>query len=89
MRRTHIKRSSPRRTGRAHVFTVVVEQDEDGLFVASCPALQGCYTQAKTYEGVMKNIRDAIQLSLDMRAESGEPLPQDLGAEKVVVMAAA
>jgi predicted RNase H-like HicB family nuclease len=71
------------------VFTVVVEQDEDGLFVASCPALQGCYTQGKTYEGAMKNIRDAIRLTLRMMKESGDPLPQDLGAEKVVIMVAA
>jgi predicted RNase H-like HicB family nuclease len=64
---------------------VVVEQDEDGLFVASCPVLQGCHTQARTYEGVMKNIRDAIRLTLDMMKESGDPLPQDLGAERIVM----
>lgn len=70
---------------RAHVFTVVMEQDEDGLFVASCPSLQGCSTQAKTYEGAIKNIRDAIQLTMEMMKKSGEPLPQDLGAERIVM----
>ncbi len=40
-------------------FTVVVEQDEDGLYVASVPLLQGCHTQGETYEEALANIKDA------------------------------
>ena len=51
---------------------IVIEHDEDG-FVASCPALQGCYTQGATYEEVLTNIKDAIRLCVDdERAEHGE-----------------
>lgn len=43
---------------------IVIEQDEDGYF-ASCPGLQGCYSQGETYEETMINIRDAIRLNLE------------------------
>ncbi len=56
-------------------FTVVVEQDEDGLYVASVPLLQGCYTQGETYEEALENIRDAIKLHIEARRASGEPVP--------------
>lgn len=45
-------------------FKVLIEQDEDGLYVASVPELAGCYTQAKTLEIVRKRIREAIKLVL-------------------------
>ena len=56
-------------------FSVVVEKDKDG-FYAFCPELQGCYTQGETYEEVIKNIRDAIQLHVEDRSASGEEIPQ-------------
>jgi len=45
-------------------FRVVIEQDEDGLYVASVPDLSGCYTQGKTLEEARKRIREAIELVL-------------------------
>jgi predicted RNase H-like HicB family nuclease len=48
------------------LFPVLIEQDEDGYF-ASCPKLQGCYTQGNTYEEALKNIQDAICLHLEDR----------------------
>ena len=53
-------------------FSVVVETDEDGVYIASCPALKGCYTQGDTYEEAMENIRDAIRLHIDARQAIGE-----------------
>ena len=47
-------------------FKVVIEQDEDGYFVASVPALPGCYTQAKTLGDLKKRIREAILLCLEV-----------------------
>ena len=55
-------------------FTVVVEQDEDGLYIASVPLLQGCYTQGETYEETLENIKDAIRLHIEARQALGEPL---------------
>lgn len=71
----------------AYKYTVVVEQDEDGLFIATCPALQGCYTQGRTYKEAMKNIRDAIKLHLEARKKVGEFLPHEVGVEKILVTA--
>ncbi len=56
-------------------FSVVVEKDRDGYF-ASCPELQGCYTQGDSYEEVMENIKDAIKLHVEDRIESGEDIQQ-------------
>lgn len=47
-------------------FKVLIEQDEDGMFVASVPALPGCHTQGKTYEEVIGNIKEAIELCLEV-----------------------
>ncbi|PZO35417.1 MAG: type II toxin-antitoxin system HicB family antitoxin [Pseudanabaena frigida] len=50
---------------------VIIEKDEDGYF-ASCPSLQGCYTQGDTYEEILENIKDAISLHIKDRLLSGE-----------------
>lgn len=47
-------------------FKVIIEQDEDGYFVASVPALPGCYTQAKTLKELRKRIKEAIELCLEV-----------------------
>ncbi len=54
---------------------VVIEMDEEGYF-ASCPVLQGCYTQGETYEEVLQNIRDAIHLHLEDRIANDEEIPE-------------
>jgi len=48
-------------------FTVVIEQDEDGYYVASVPALHSCYTQARTLEQLAPRIREVIALCLAMQ----------------------
>lgn len=47
-------------------FKVIIEQDEDGFFIASIPALPGCFTQAKTLPELKKRIREAILLCLEV-----------------------
>lgn len=56
-------------------FSVIVEKDKDGYF-ASCPELQGCYTQGTSYEETMENVKDAIALHVADRIEAGEEIPQ-------------
>ena len=68
-------------------FTVVIEHDEDGVYVASVPALQGCYTQGDTYEEALENVKDAIRLHLEARKELGEPVPIEVAIEEVQVRA--
>ncbi len=54
-------------------FTVVIERDEEGYYVATVPGLRGCHTQAKNLDTLMKRAREAIELCLaDER--SGGPL---------------
>ena len=50
-------------------FTVLIEQDEDNIYVAKVPDIQGCYTQGKTVEQAMERIREAIQACLEGDAE--------------------
>jgi len=47
-----------------HTFTVVIERDEEGYYVATVPALRGCHTQAKTLDRLMKRVREAVQVCL-------------------------
>ncbi len=44
---------------------IVVERGEDGFYVVECPVLQGCYTQGKTLDEALKNIREVIALILE------------------------
>ncbi len=55
-------------------FVVTVERDEDGVFVAECPAIPGCVSQGVTEGDALKNIEDAIRECLEVRAEKGMPL---------------
>ncbi len=68
-------------------FTVVVERDEDGLYIASVPLLQGCYTQGETYEDALENVKDAIRLHIEARKELGEPVPIEVAIDEVRIIA--
>ena len=48
-------------------FRVIIEQDEDGVFVATVPELKGCHTQAKTLDALMERTKEAIALYLDFQ----------------------
>jgi len=68
-------------------FTVVVEQDEDGVYIATCPVLQGCYSQGNTYEEELDNLKDVIHLYVEARRDVGEPVPIEVAIEKVEISA--
>ncbi len=53
---------------------VTLYVDDDGWFVVSCPTIPGCASQGRTEEEALANIRDAIQLCLEVRKEEGLPL---------------
>jgi predicted RNase H-like HicB family nuclease len=55
-------------------FLVTVDRDEDGVWVAECPSIPGCVSQGETREEAAENIREAIALCLEVRAERGLPL---------------
>lgn len=69
-------------------FDVIIERDEDGWFIADVPALPGCHTQGKTKVAVLKNIKEAIALYLEVLAEDKRwPKSGFVGIEKVAVHA--
>lgn len=55
-------------------FTVVIERDEDGWYVASVPVIPGCHTQAKTLDALMKRAREVIELCLEDEGSEPESL---------------
>lgn len=55
-------------------FTVTIDRDETGAWVAECPSIPGCVSQGKTKAEAVKNVREAIALCLEVRAERGLPL---------------
>jgi len=50
-------------------FNVIIERDSEGYYVASVPELRGCHTQAKSLDALMKRIREAIELCLEVEGE--------------------
>ena len=65
-------------------FTVLIEQDEDGYYVAHVPALKSCYTQARTLEALAPRIREVIKLCL---AEQDAPRLKFVALQQVEVPA--
>ena len=55
----------------SYKFRVIIEQDEDGMLVATVPELKGCHTQAKTLDTLIKRTKEAIELYLDYQKDTG------------------
>lgn len=66
-------------------FRVVIEQDEDGKFVAHCPALAGCWSQGDTREQAKRNIADAIEGYLVSLKKHGDPIPPSITEDVIEV----
>jgi predicted RNase H-like HicB family nuclease len=69
-------------------FPVIVEKDEDGFYAVECPVLRGCYTQGKTLDEALKNIREVIELCLEEKenrifAKNYQPI--EIGLHMVAV----
>jgi predicted RNase H-like HicB family nuclease len=60
--------------GAAMRFVITIEQDEDGMFIAECPAIPGCISQGRTEKEALENINDAIRQCLEVRGKRGMPL---------------
>ncbi len=58
----------------SHRFLVLIEQDEDGIYVATVPSLRGCHTQATTLEELIPRTREAIELCLESEAFDESPM---------------
>ena len=66
-------------------FPTVIYQDEDKVWIVECPAIPGCVSQGRTREEAMENIKQAIALCLEVRAERGMPLTFETAQVEVPV----
>jgi len=66
-------------------LTVIIERDEDGYLIATVPELKGCHTQAKSFDTLMKRIKEAAQLCLEVQGETGNAELEFVGVQKIAV----
>jgi len=66
-------------------YRVLLEQDEDGVFLAECPALPGCVSQGISREEALANIEDAIRGYLESLKKHDEPIPPSIWEETVEI----
>jgi predicted RNase H-like HicB family nuclease len=82
------KNNRPRQSS-TYNLQILVEIDEDGKYVASCPALQGCYSQGGTFEEALANIRDVAEMCLEELREEEKEIdvryPEIVGLKQIEV----
>ena len=66
-------------------YRILIEQDEDGIFVAECPSLPGCVSQSGSRKEALENIQDAIKGYLESLKKHNEPIPPSIEEEIVEV----
>jgi len=66
-------------------YRVIIEQDEDGMFIVECPGLPGCISRGKTRSEALENIKDAIAGYLASLRKHDEPIPPPIEEEVVEV----
>ena len=66
-------------------FRILVEQDEDGAFVATVPTLPGCVSQGTTRQEALANVREAIEGYLESLRDRGDPIPPSIHEEVIDV----
>jgi predicted RNase H-like HicB family nuclease len=67
------------------IFTVTIDRDEDGVWVAECPAIPGCVSQGSTKAEALENVKEAIAGCLEVRAARGLPLTIETSQVEVTV----
>ena len=67
-------------------YRILIEQDEDGVFVVECPSLPGCISQGKTRKEAIKNIQEAIKGYLESLKKHNEPIPPPIKEEIVEIL---
>ena len=65
-------------------FSVVIERDAEGFYVASVPELPGCHTQARSLDKLLTRIKEAIELCLEVE-DSGLTPPEFIGIQRIAV----
>lgn len=66
-------------------FTVIIEQDEEGYYIAEVPELKGCHTQAKSLDTLMERVKEAIHLCLEEPGKEDLPRTHLVGVQRVAL----
>lgn len=66
-------------------YRILIEQDEDNMFVAEVPSLPGCISQGKTRSEAVDNAKDAIQGYIESLKKHNEPIPPSISEEIVEI----
>ncbi len=69
-------------------FKIVLEKDEDGWIVATCPSLPGCVSQGRTEKQAIRNMKEAVQLHVRSLAQDGLPLKRGASRREILVSVA-
>ncbi|HLC71552.1 MAG TPA: type II toxin-antitoxin system HicB family antitoxin [Candidatus Nanoarchaeia archaeon] len=73
----------------AQTFHVIIEQDEDGGYIGKVPELRGCLSQGDTLDELMANIKEAIELCLEVQPETKVSLAEEqikfVGIQEIIV----
>ncbi|MBD2605323.1 type II toxin-antitoxin system HicB family antitoxin [Scytonema hofmannii FACHB-248] len=64
-------------------FYIIIERDEDGYYIGEVPYLKACYSQGETIDELMVNMKEVIELCLEV--ESDENIPKFVGIQKVLI----
>ena len=72
------------RKARKREFSVIVERDQEGFYVATVPQLPGCHTQARSLDKLMDRAREAIELCLEVEREKPEPT-EFIGVQRIAI----
>ena len=67
-------------------FDVIIERDEDGLYVGSIPQLSGCHTQGRSLDELMERVREAAELCLEVEGASAQSL-EFIGIQRITIAA--
>lgn len=73
------------RKDKVNEYDVIIEQDENKVYVAYVPELPGCHTEGDTIEEVMKNIKEAVELYLEYAQEKVENAMKFIAVQKIAV----
>ena len=68
-------------------YRIILEQDEDDIFIAKCPSLPGCVSEGKTRSEALENIQDAIKGYIESLKKHNEPIPPSVDEELVDINA--
>lgn len=66
-------------------YTVIIREAPDGYYVANCPLVPEAHAQGKTYDECLRNVKEALELSIEYRTERGEEIPDESKSRQVLV----